>query len=426
MCEKWELPNPFLRPDGTLVESAEEWPAQRQYLRDVLESDLYGKRPPAPGNIIETKLSERTMWDGTGLFEVYELAFGPEHAVRMRVVVIRANTEEKQIPIVFCGGYVDEAIARMAVSKGFLIATPMADDCAPDNPQYQEGSLYKAYSEWGFKVIGMWGWLMSRVIDWLETKDYADMDKVVAAGHSRYGKATLACSVFDDRVKVSAPGGSGCGGIGSLRVAGGRYGEGIGDVETLGGMITGYFPHWFVDSLIPYGAKEASAHNRENELRFDANFMGAAIAPRALLLVEGLDDTWANPYGTQASWNASAEVFHFLGADEKCAIHFREGGHAYNMEDWTVMLDFARVQLLGTPKETNYKTRSADELPLSRSWKAPGPEEAPAPEDNFFAPTPERVAAMKAMINNRWLFSEEGLDNGIIQMIKGILAKFEE
>ena len=419
----WELPNPFIKPDGSLVQSAEEWPEQSAWLKQVLAEDLYGAMPPAPGNVTANKLYEQPLWDGEGLFESYELTFGPDDQIKMRTALIRqAKIDAPKIPIVYCGGYVAESIAKMAVERGMVLAVPLCDDAAPDEPGYRSGSLYKAYPEYSFKVIAMWGWLMSRVIDWLETLPFVDMSKLVAAGHSRYGKATLACSVFDERVKVTVPGGSGCGGIGSLRLGGGRFGEGHGNVETLGGMITGYFPHWFVDSLVPFGAKEASAHFRENELRFDANFIGAAIAPRALLLVEGLDDTWANPFGTAASWSATAEVYRFLQAEDRCAIHFREGGHDFNQEDWTVLLDFVDVQCNGQSKKTNYKTYTAEDPMIGRSWKAPIEEPDQPAAEGF---TPEQIANLKKMLSNRWAFGDAGLETGMAKFIKMMIAKAE-
>ena len=420
---RWELQNPFIKPDGTVVGSKKEWPAQSAFLKQILAEDLYGVMPPAPGNVTAEKLYEESLWDDTAIFESYELSFGPGRLVKMRTALIRqAHIESPQIPIILCGGYVGENIARMVVEQGKVLAVPLCDDAAPDNPEYQSGSLYRAYPDYSFKVIAMWGWLMSRVADWLETLPFVDMDRLVAAGHSRYGKAALACGVYDERVKVCVPGGSGCGGIGSLRLGGGRYGEGYGDVETLGGMITGYFPHWFLESLVPFGAQEASAHYRENELRFDANFIGAAIAPRALLLVEGLDDTWANPYGTAASWSATAEVYHFLGIEEKCALHFREGGHDFNQEDWQVLLDFVGVQLEGKQKQSNYKTYSPADPLIGRSWKAPVVEPEKSAAEGF---TPEQVQHLKAMLSDRWAFGAAGLETSMLQFIKMLIAQAE-
>ena len=420
----WELPNPFIKPDGTMVRTVEEWPQQQAYLKQILAEDLYGVMPPAPGNVTAEKKYEQSLWNGAGIFESYELSFGPDNKVHMRTVLIRqAEITVPQIPIILCGGYVAEPIARMVVEQGRVLAIPFCDDAAPDEPGYRSGSLYQAYPDYSFKVIAMWGWLMSRVADWLETLPCVDISKLVVSGHSRFGKAALACAVFDERVQVCAAGGSGCGGIGSLRLGGGRYGEGHGAVETLGGMITGYFPHWFLESLVPFGAKEASAHYRENELRFDANFIGAAIAPRGLILVEGLDDTWANPFGTAASWSATSEVYHFLKADEKCAIHFREGGHDLNQEDWQVLLDFVSVQLEGAKKQSNYKTYTPADPMVGRNWKAPVEEEEKPAAEGF---TPEQIASLKAMLSNRWAFGDAGLETGMHRFIKAMIAKAEE
>ena len=81
-------------------------------------------------------------------------------------------------------------------------------------------SLYRAFPDYSFKVIAMWGFLMSRVIDWVKTLDSVDPDKLVIAGHSRYGKAALSCAVYDERVSVCLAAGSGCGGMGSRGTSG--------------------------------------------------------------------------------------------------------------------------------------------------------------------------------------------------------------
>ncbi|MBR3643497.1 MAG: hypothetical protein IKN57_08325, partial [Parasporobacterium sp.] len=328
----WELPNPFIAADNTAVTPG-GWEKQREYLKEILADRLYGEMPEAPGNVRAEKCFEKPLWDGSACFEVYDISFGPGRQVREKTAVIRP-VQGKSIPVLLFGGYVEEEIAKEAISRGFCIITPLMDDAAPDSPEYREGTLAKAYPEAKFKVIAMWAWLMSRVMDWLDTVPFLTDHRYILAGHSRYGKAALCCAVFEKRAAAAAVAGSGCGGIGSLRIGGSRFGRDTGKVETLGGMVKGMFPHWFVDSLKDFGADEPSIHFKEDELPFDANFIGACIAPRPLILLEGLDDTWANPYGTLASWSASAEVYHFLGVDKNCAIHFREGGHAFNLSDW--------------------------------------------------------------------------------------------
>ena len=42
------MPDPFLKPDGKRVTTPEEWPAQREYLRAILQEYMWGHIPPRP------------------------------------------------------------------------------------------------------------------------------------------------------------------------------------------------------------------------------------------------------------------------------------------------------------------------------------------------------------------------------------------
>ena len=196
--------------------------------------------------------------------------------------------------------------------------------------------------------------------------------KVVVTGHSRMGKMAVCCGIYDERIAVTAPAGSGCGGMASLRLNGGRLGENVGRAERIGVMLRkDNFYYWLLDSVAEYGTPDGMTRYRENELLFDANILGACIAPRGLFLAEGLDDIWINTFGTQTAWLATAEVYRFMGVSSKCGIHYREGGHEYNLEDWTVMLDFCQNVLNGIEKQTNYKTMKAEEIRCGYSWTIP-------------------------------------------------------
>ena len=51
-------------------------------------------------------------------------------------------------------------------------------------------------------------------VDYLFTTDWADTDKIIATGHSRGGKVALCAAIYDERIALCAPNGSGCGGAG--------------------------------------------------------------------------------------------------------------------------------------------------------------------------------------------------------------------
>lgn len=368
----WELPNPFLKQDGTMLSDPKEWAQQREYLRGLLTEHLYGQAPPRPAGLRHTLLEEEQVFGGRGISAKVELVCGEADAIRIPAFVVRPNDTAAHSTVVL-PMLTDDAIVEMAVTAGFCVVVFDPTVAAPDSSDYTEGACAKAYPGYSWKVIAMWGWLHSCVFDWLETQPYVDTTKLVAAGHSRYGKSALCCTIYDERVAICAPVGSGCGGMGSLRNIGSRMGPGTGFVETIGTMMKpDALRYWYVDSLAQYGNPEPSHLGHENELPFDANFMGACVAPAGLMVLEGLDDTWSNPYGTLVSWAATGEVYRFLNMAEKCALHCREGGHAFNMEDWTALLDFCKVTLDGEEKQTNYKTVQDWDVRTGYNWRCPG------------------------------------------------------
>ena len=372
----WELPDPFLKPGGGRITKKEEWRAQREYYKKLLEERFYGKMPPRPDKLSGERLLTQKIWKDDGLYEKVRIQTGPHGEIRYNVHVFRPVGEGKTIPVIIpAGTFFDEDIAQMAVKQNFSVMSFEIQEAAPvDREKYKEGSCYKAYPGYSWRALAMWAWLQSRVIDWLETQEFADMEKVVVTGHSRMGKAALCCGIYDERAAVTAPAGSGCGGMASLRLNGSRLGEGIGRAERIGVMLhPGNFCYWLLEEMAAYGTADGMAAYRENEIPFDANILGACIAPRGLVLAEGLDDIWINAFGTQAAWLAAGEVYEFLGVPEKCAIHYREGGHEYNVEDWAVVLDFCRVILNGEDKKTNYKIVSNKEVKCGYSWRNPGP-----------------------------------------------------
>jgi acetyl esterase/lipase len=172
-----------------------------------------------------------------------------------------------------------------------------------------------------------------------------DRQHIAVTGHSRGGKAALLAGALDERIALTAPNASGCGGAGCYRV----LGEKSEDIAA----ITNRFSYWFHPRL-----KEFVSH--VDQLPFDQHSLKALVAPRAQLSTEGLDDLWANPYGTQVSFVAARKVYEFLGAAGKIGIHFREGKHAHTAEDWQALLDFADLQFFGKNTETRF-----DKLPFA-------------------------------------------------------------
>lgn len=377
---EYELPDPFRKPDGTRISAPSDWESQRTYLKSMLSHYLYGHVPPRPDNLTADLIKTESLYDGKAVRETVRLTFGPKRQAAFDVSVVRPN-KAGRFPVITWN---DEGnatqfvctcpIEETAVCKmNYCIAAFNRKQIVPDSADFSECSLYRAYPQYDWRVITMWAWAQSRIVDYLETVDYADMGKIVATGFSRGGKTALCAAVYDERFALCAAAGSGCCGGGCLRFHGNRLGPKDGVCETLGTITKKKrFWYWFSDIIAEYGNHGGeSLAGDECLLPFDLHFVKALIAPRPLITLDGLDDVWSNPYGTYLTWRAAAEVYRFLGAGDRFALHFREGGHDYNALDWTAALDFCNVMLFGKEKQTLYKTVSDKDECVHFQWRMP-------------------------------------------------------
>lgn len=191
------------------------------------------------------------------------------------------------------------------------------------------------------------------------TREEVDPDRLVATGHSRGGKAALAAAAFDERFAICAANNSGAGGAGCFRLLGDRHGQtqDSGTVESMD-RVGHAFPHWWNEAFLAFGADAPPyGHAEEARLPFDLHILKALIAPRALITTEGLDDTWANPYGTWKTWQAAQPVYGLLGAGDRNAVFYREGGHGYGEADCQAVLDFCDMVFFGKNLRTAGITR---------------------------------------------------------------------
>lgn len=362
-----ELPDPFRKPDGSRVASPEEWPVQREYLKAMLAHYMYGTMPPPPGNTRGEVIFCRPVYNGKATAETIRITCGPDDAVQFDCNMIRPVKEGK-VPVITWNQFKDRSGSPdeedAVLNHGYAIVEFEKEQVAADNADAIRGPLAKAYPGYTWGAIAMWAWAQSRIVDYLATTDYADMDKIVATGHSRGGKVAVCAAIYDDRFAACAASGSGCGGLGCYRYLGSRLGEGTGVCETAG-SVEDFFPFWWTDAFGEFGAR-CQTYTRSNAplitdfrtmmgqfdfsklgrtadedyLPFDLHFLRACIAPRAIISTDGLGDVWANTFGTQITWRAANEVFEYLGVPENNALVMRDGPHEYQKGDWEAVIAF--------------------------------------------------------------------------------------
>jgi hypothetical protein len=177
-------------------------------------------------------------------------------------------------------------------------------------------------------------------MDYLETDSDIDARRVAIMGHSKMGKATLWTAAQDERFAVAISAQSGCAGAALWRRKSG---------ETLKKMVT-RFPYWLCRNAWKFV-------EQEDDLPVDQHMLLALIAPRAVYVHSGVEDTWADPRGEYLSAYHASEVFTLLGKkgldseasppigtallDGDVGYHVRAGGHSIEMFDWQRFMDFA-------------------------------------------------------------------------------------
>ncbi|MCB1120903.1 MAG: hypothetical protein KJT03_05105 [Verrucomicrobiae bacterium] len=360
------MPDPFLMPNGTRVKTRADWEKQRKYIKSMLFHYLYGQVPPLPETFELKHVSSRKVYENKGFRDHFELTLRRNgQSVTCRFVVVRP-VENKQYPTVikndrvaFNEVFEDFDPGRIAVERGYLLCRFHREDLASDvRGSGREAGIYPLYPEYDWAALAVWGWAHGVMLDALNQLGLVDMDKVVATGHSRGGKAALCAGILDERITLTAPNSSGTGGTGSY-----RYFEEGQRPQTITEHI-GKYNRWFHPRYLEFAGKE-------ERMPFDSHFARALIAPRAFLNCHARQDYWANPYGTELTHRATMVVFNWLGAEDKIGLHWREGDHAQNEEDWNALYDFADLQFFGKPTSLSFNTWTYPEAKLPFTWSAP-------------------------------------------------------
>lgn len=200
---------------------------------------------------------------------------------------------------------------------------------SPPRPQRDE-------SEWS--AIGAWAWASSRLMDYIETDDTFDRDRVAIVGHSRGGKTALWAGALDRRFAFIVSNSSGCMGAAMLR---GKTGEHL-------AYITSH-TDWLCKKLNRF-------IENEDMLPIDQHMLLACIAPRPLYVESNSQDEWSDPASERRGAILASEVYELYGQkgivipDEPeigtsyhegmIGYHVSEGTHKIRKHDWDKFMDF--------------------------------------------------------------------------------------
>jgi len=381
----YTLPDPLVMADGTKVKNAGMWRTKRRpEILELFRKHVYGRAPVGRPKAMTFKVFDldRKALDGLAIRKQVTANFtGKEDGPSMDILIYLPTAAKGPVPtfvILNFGGnhtiHPDPAIrlstrwmrsgrkateetrgnsaasypVEKILARGYGLATIYYGDIDPDYHDGFKNGVHpffdklvegkRAPDAWG--SICAWAWGLGRAMDYFESDEQIDENRIAVLGHSRLGKTALWAGARDERFALVISNNSGCGGAAlSLR----RFGETVKRINTS-------FPHWFCDNFKKYNGKE-------EQLPVDQHMLIALMAPRPVYVASADKDLWADPRGEFLSCKNAEPVYKLLGlkgleVEEMPALdspihkgrigyHIRTGGHALTEYDWQRYMDFA-------------------------------------------------------------------------------------
>ena len=360
-----ELPDTFLKPDGTRASSIEEYEElKKEHYKSVVELQ-YGTMPPKPEFLTVQKMGKGRKSTS------YRVTTGrKDFPVSFTMRVFLPQTEEK-CPVIVDGDlsfdYItDEGYLDAALDAGVGFAIFDRVELVPDVREAgRHAPLYDCYPEYTFGALGAWAWGYSRCVDALEQLDIIDNDWIAFSGHSRGGKTAMLAGILDERAKIVNPNETNAGSCSCYRIHMKAINEeGVEKrSETLAALLS-KFDFWMGKDMQKYA-------ECEEKLPFDAHFTKAMVAPRILLVGEAASDIWTNPIGTWMTTQAAGEVYKLYGKSENLFWYFRHGIHRHKPEDIKMLVSVIKHKRDGLPLNDEFYSTPFEEPELIYSWRCP-------------------------------------------------------
>lgn len=369
---EYDLPPLLLTAEGKKVTTAEEWlNVRRPQIMGLFSNLIYGRVPEAQSPITTTHevvKEDKSFMGGKATRKDVKITFTNEFGkAEMLVLVFVPNKADKPVPCFMkhsfnsthgrdfeastvrpgklrngwpLGEFFDRGYGFVAVYQQDLVGHNEVGFLGGIHKLFynQKGQSFPKAHEWG--VLSTVAWGGSRAMDYLEKDDDIDHKRVAVMGHSKMGKATLWTAAQDQRFAMAISAQSGCAGAALWRRKSG---------ETLKKMVT-RFPYWLCRNAWKFV-------EQEDDLPVDQHMLLACIAPRAVYVHSGVEDTWADGRGEYLSAYHASEVYRLLGKkgldseasppvgepilDGDVGYHIREGGHSIEPFDWSTFMDFA-------------------------------------------------------------------------------------
>jgi hypothetical protein len=360
--------------NGRIITTADEWwNKRRPEIKKDLEEALYGKIP-------DEKILPKVTWDVktskggkgnrayiqkqiTGTIDVSRYPQVRNKPLILATLRIPATVTEPVPVFIFFGGFGNAADMywERCNPRGWGICVFDLTALQPDNgvglTSYLTGLVnqgnWRKPDDWG--TLRVWGWGVSRLIDYFETDKDVNAKMLGLNGVSRYGKATLVTMAFEPRLAIAFPGDAGSLGTKLNRR---HWGQ---DLEN---SVPENEYHWMAGNFFKWAGELIPGQYLPRKIEncpVDAHSLLALCAPRPVMMDGGTTSTWCDPYGVYLTGKYATPVYELLGEkglvmpdskpivdkayiDGKIAYRVHEGGHT-DAPEWPSFLEFAAHNL---------------------------------------------------------------------------------
>lgn len=290
------------------IDSAEAWQQRREELVDQLR-EMLGLNPWPERTPLEAEV--RGEIDGDG-FIVERVLFQSRPGLYVTANLYRPTTVDAPLPAVLyvCGhsrqtadgvsfgnktGYQHHGVwfARHGYICLMIDTVQLGEIEGVHHGTHNLGQWW--WASRGYTPAGAEAWNAIRALDYLQTRDEVDAQRIGVTGRSGGGAYSWWVAALDERVRVAVP----VAGITDLR-------------------------NHVVDDCIEGHCDCMYMVNRH---RWDFGTLAALVAPRPLLISNSHRDTIFPLDGVMRVYRETERIYNLLGAEDNLAIHITAGPH---------------------------------------------------------------------------------------------------
>lgn len=328
------LPDPLVLNNGAPVTTAKDWwQKRRPEIVEAFESEVYGRIPANVPNVSWQLVYEKDTTVGNYpikeklLSGVVDNSAYPDIEVKIELLVATPASAQSAVPLVMEFGFIrwpfgppptaqqnpmfssgEPSWKEQVISRGWGFAIVNPASIQADNGAglrsgiiglVSKGEMRKP-DDWG--ALRAWAWGASRAIDYFETDQKIDENRIAIEGLSRYGKAAIVAMAFEPRISLGFIGSSGAGGTKILRR---NFGEQVENLASSGEY------HWFAGNFIKYASSLTV-----DDLPVDAHQLVALCAPRPVFISSGsphVEGNWVDGKGMFLGGLHATSAYQHLG-----------------------------------------------------------------------------------------------------------------